>query len=161
MITGGPTPAAQQRPGRALIEGGGPVAGSMTTAAAAVVFDPAGAAVRLDQRLGGRLRPAAREAAELAAPREQVRAGAALAFAVEHGVTLARAGRPPRGDAFFTGRDGNRAAAATVAEAVVGAARRSAEERRVRHLGYLLAEGDCSPATEDELGLRTPAPAEA
>jgi hypothetical protein len=154
MITGVTTPADQQAPGRTLIEAGGPVAGSMTTAAAAVVFDPAGAAVRLDERLAACLRAAAGEAAELASSREQVRAGAALAFAVEHGVTLARAGRAPRGDAFFTGRDGHRAAAATVAEAVVGAARRSADERRVRHLGYSLAEVACSPDIDAELALR-------
>src|SRR3954454_3081179 len=145
MITGVTTPADQQAPGRTLIEAGGPVAGSMTAAAAAVVFDPAGAAVRLDERLAACLRAAAPEAAQLAAPREQVRAGAPLASAVERGVPLARAGRAPRGDAFFTGRDGNRAAAATVAEAVVGAARRSAEERRGGPRGYLVAQGGSSP----------------
>src|SRR4051794_5604936 len=159
MITGVTTPADQQLPGRALIEGGGPVAGSMTTAAAAVVFDPAGAAVQLDEWLAACLRAAAREAAELAAPREQVRAGAALAFAVEHGVALARAGRPPRGDAFFTGRDGNRAAAATVAEAVVGAARRSAEERRGGRPGGPPPPGGRAPPPHRAPAPRPPPPA--
>ncbi|MGY1625123.1 hypothetical protein ACI789_23210 [Geodermatophilus sp. SYSU D00965] len=133
--------------GRALLEAGAAVAGSMSRAAAAVVFAGAGPApaVRLDERLAACLRTAADEAAGIAVPRERARAGAVLAFAVEHGATLSRGGRRVRDDGFFTPRPGGRSAADEVTEAVVAAARAAADERRVRHLGYLLAEVAASP----------------
>ncbi|MGY1683178.1 hypothetical protein [Geodermatophilus sp. SYSU D01176] len=133
--------------GRALFEAGAAVAGTMTRTAAVLVYpDPGGrAAVRLEDRLARVLRAAADEAAAVAVPRERARAGAVLAFAVEHGVTLAHGGRPVRADGFFTPRSGSRSAADTVTEAVVAAARCSHDERRVRHLGYLLAEVAASP----------------
>jgi hypothetical protein len=138
-------------PGRDLIEAGGPVAGSMTGAAAALVFDGGARPVQLDARLATCLRAAADEAAGLSVPRERVRAGAVLAFAVEHAVALGRSGRSLRSDGFFAGRSGARAAAGEVVEAVVAAARRSADERRVRHLGYLLAEVSHSSDVDAEL----------
>ena len=133
--------------GRALFEAGAAVAGSMSRNAAMLVYpDPAGrAGVRLEDRLARCLRTAADEAAEVAAPRERARAGAVLAFAVEHGVAVARSGRPVRADGFFAPRTGGRSAADTVTEAVVAAARGSHDERRIRHLGYLLAEVTSSP----------------
>jgi hypothetical protein len=133
--------------GRALLEAGALVAGSMSRAAAAVVFPGSGpaTAVRLDDRLAGALRTAADEAAALTLPRERARAGAVLAFAVEHGASLAQGGRRLRDDDFFPPRAGGRSPADEVAEAVVAAACRSVEERRVRHLGYLLAEVAASP----------------
>jgi hypothetical protein len=133
--------------GRALLEAGAVVAGSMSRAAAALVFPGAGPApaVRLDERLAGCLRTAAEEATVLPLPRERARAGAVLAFAVEHAASLAGAGRPVRDDGFFTAGSGGRSAADEVTEAVVAAARASVEERRVRHLGYLLAEVATSP----------------
>ncbi|WP_448623598.1 hypothetical protein [Geodermatophilus sp. URMC 64] len=137
-------PVDEPAPGRALIESGSPVAGSMTGAAATLVFAPGSGAVQVDARLAACLRAAADEAAAVPVPRERVRAGAVLAFAVEHSVTLARAGRQLRGDPFFAGRGAVRAAAGQVVEAVVAAARRSTDERRVRHLGYLLAEAAVS-----------------
>jgi hypothetical protein len=129
-----------ERSGRALIEAGAPVAGSMCAAAAALVFEASSGAVQVDPRLAACLRAAAMEAAPISVPRERVRGGAVLAFAVEHAVTLARAGRRLRTDAFFAGRPGVRPAAGEVIEGVVTAARLSVDERRVRHLGYLLAE---------------------
>jgi hypothetical protein len=146
--------ALPEAPGRALIEDGAPVAGSMCTAAAAVVFE-SGGAVQVDPRLAAWLRAAATEAAELAVPRERVRAGAALAFAIEHGVTLSRSGRPLRNDPFFAGRPGARPASGEVIEGAVTAARFSVDERRVRHLGYLLAETACSPDLDADLIGRT------
>ncbi|MGY1616408.1 hypothetical protein ACI797_06635 [Geodermatophilus sp. SYSU D00691] len=146
-------PADQTAPGRALIEAGGPVAGSMTTAAAALVFERGTGAVQLDPRLAACLRAAAEEAAGLPVPRERVRAGAALAFAVEHAVTLGRSGRQLH-DGFFTGRSGVRSAAAEVVEGAVAAARRSVDERRVRHLGYLVAEVAFSADVDAELVAR-------
>jgi hypothetical protein len=131
--------------GRALIEAGTPVAGSMSRAAATVVFDPGSAAVQVDDRFAAALRTVATDAAAIPVERERVRAGAALAFAVEYAATVRRSGRSVRADGFFAERSGHRSAAEEAAEAVVAAARRSTDERRVRHLGYLLAEAAHSP----------------
>jgi hypothetical protein len=140
--------------GRALIEGGSPVAGSMSRAAATIVFEPAAAVVRVDPRFAACLRTVAADTAELPVGRERVRAGAALAFAVEYAATLGRANRPVRSDDFFAQRAGGRPIVDEIAEAVVAAARRSADERRVRHLGYLLAEVTHSADVDAELALR-------
>jgi hypothetical protein len=140
--------------GRALIEAGGPVAGSMSRAAATVVFEPSAAVVQVDDRFAACLRTVAVDAAQLPVGRERVRAGAALAFAVEYAATLGRANRPMRRDGFFSQRVGSRPVADEIAEAVVAAARRSDDERRVRHLGYLLAEVAFSPDIDAEVALR-------
>ncbi|MCW2700647.1 MAG: uncharacterized protein JWQ45_2182 [Blastococcus sp.] len=140
--------------GRRLIEAGAPVAGSMSRAAATVVFEPTAAMVWVDARFAASLRTVATDAADLPIGRERVRAGAALAFAVEYAATLDRSGRAVRGDAFFSERAGGRPLADDIAEAVVAAARNSADERRVRHLGYLLAEVAHSPDVDAELALR-------
>ncbi len=143
-------------PGRALIESGSVIAGSMTGSAATLVYQPADAALRLDDRLAGCLRDLADDLAGGALPRrEAARAGAALAFAVEHGVSLSRRERPVRADGFFTERAGGRVAGREVGEGVLLAARSSADERRVRHLGYLLAEVVCSPDVDAALADRT------
>jgi hypothetical protein len=145
------TTAEETADGRRLIEAGAPVAGSMAGAAAGVVFESGSAAVQIDPQWATCLRAAATEAAGIGVPRERVRAGAVLAFAVEHTVTLGRNGRSLRNDGFFAGRSGARAAAGEVLESVVGAARRSADERRVRHLGYLLGEVACSADLDADL----------
>jgi hypothetical protein len=148
------TATDETAPGRALIESGSPVAGSMTRAAATVVFEPAAAKVAVDDRFAIVLRTVATDAAESPVPRERVRAGAALAFAVEYAATLHRNGRTVRSDGWFTPRVGSRSAAVEVAEAVVATARRSTDERRVRHLGYLLAETVVSPDLDADLVAR-------
>jgi hypothetical protein len=140
--------------GRALIEAGSPVAGSMTRAAATVVFEPSAAVLQVDPRFAACLRTVAADAATLPVGRERVRAGAVLAFAVEYAATLGRGSRTVRGDTFFDHRPGGRPVGDEVAEAVVAAARRSADERHVRHLGYLLAEVAFSPDVDAELVLR-------
>lgn len=140
--------------GRALVEAGSPVAGSMSRAAATVVFEPSAAAVQVDERFATCLRTVADEAAALPVPRERVRAGAALAFAVEYAATLARNDRAVRSDEWFAPRPGHRSVAAEVTESVVAAARRSTDERRVRHLGYLLAEAAVSPDLDADLVAR-------
>ncbi|MGY2085714.1 hypothetical protein [Blastococcus sp. SYSU DS0539] len=145
------TAAEQTSTGRALIEAGRPVAGSMCSAAATVVFEPATARVQVHDRFAAALRTAAGEASGIAVERERVRAGAVLAFAVEYAATLHRTGRPARTDGFFAPRPGSRPVADELAEAVVDAARRSTDERRVRHLGYLLAEVSVSPDIDAEL----------
>ncbi len=134
------TASEQTSTGRALIEAGSPVAGSMCRAAGTVVFEPGSAKVAVDDRFATCLRTVADEAAGVPVPRERVRAGAALAFAIEYAATLQRNGRAARSDGWFDQPAGGRPAAAELAEAVVAAARRSTDERRVRHLGYLLAE---------------------
>jgi hypothetical protein len=141
----GVTATEETSTGRALIEAGRPVAGSMCRAAATVVFEPTAAMVQVDDRFAACLRTAAADAGAVPVPRERVRAGAALAFAVEYAATLHRNGRPVRTDGWFDPRPGSRSAAEELAEAVVAVARRSADERRVRHLGYLLAEAAVSP----------------
>src|SRR4051794_11153487 len=123
----------------------------MSRAAATVVFEPSSAAVRVDDRFAACLRAIADEAAAVTVPRERVRAGAALAFAVEYAATLHRTGRPVRSDGWFDARAGNRPVAEEVTESVVAAARRSTDERRVRHLGYLLAEAAVSPDIDADL----------
>jgi hypothetical protein len=140
--------------GRALIESGDPVAGSMSRAAATVVFDPSVAMVAVDERFAACLRTAADDAAAAPLPRERVRAGAALAFAVEYAATAHRGGRAVRADGFFDRRAGGRPISDEIAESVVSAARRSTDERRVRHLGYLLAEVALSPDLDGQLAVR-------
>ncbi|TFV50343.1 hypothetical protein [Blastococcus sp. TF02A-35] len=139
--------------GRALMEAGSPVAGSMSAAAAAVVFEPATARVQVDERFAAVLRTVAEDASGLIG-RERVRAGAALSFAVEYAATVHRNGRPVRTDRFFPPRPGSRPVAEELAEAVVAAARRSTDERRVRHLGYLLAEVTASADIDADLVTR-------
>jgi hypothetical protein len=156
MITGVDS-AAQDggTPGRDLVEAGATIAGSMTRAAAGIVFAPGEAVVQIDDRLADALRAAADDlAGSRPAARERARAGAVLAFAVEHSVLLSHAGRRVRTDGFFTEQAGGRIAAREVLEGVVGAARRSAEERRIRHLGYLFAEVVVSPDLDAPLTAR-------
>jgi hypothetical protein len=148
------TASEETTTGRALIEAGSPVAGSMCRAAATVVFEPSAAMVQVDDRFATCLRTVADETSSSPVPRERVRAGAALAFAVEYAATLHRNGRRARSDGWFDARTGGRPPAAELAEAVVAAARRSTEERRVRHLGYLLAEAAVSPDVDLELAGR-------
>jgi hypothetical protein len=140
--------------GRALVEAGSPVAGSMSRAAATVVFEPSAAVVQIDDRFAACLRDVAEDAGALAVSRERVRAGAALAFAVEYAATLHRTGRTIRSDDWFAARAGSRPVAQEVTETVVAAARRSTDERRVRHLGYLLAETAASPDVDTDLVAR-------
>ncbi|SDP58670.1 hypothetical protein SAMN05660199_04300 [Klenkia soli] len=142
-------------PGRSLIESGFGIAGSMTGSAATVVYSPADAALQLDDRFSGCLRDLADDLGGGALPqREAARAGAALAFAVEHGVSLSRRERHVRSDGFFAERAGGRVAAREVGEGVLLAARAAADERRVRHLGYLLAEVVFSPDVDAALAER-------
>ncbi|MGY1697796.1 MULTISPECIES: hypothetical protein [unclassified Geodermatophilus] len=135
-------------PGRALVESGELVAGTMARTAAALLFDDGSARVRLDDALAAWLRRTATAAdadpPPPVSPRARCRAGAALAFAAELSVTRAAEGRAVRTDGFLTAGPGGRAPADEVGEAVVLAAQAATEEWRVRHLGYLLAESAVS-----------------
>ena len=144
-----------RRPGQLLVESGEQIAGSMARSAAGMLFDAASSRMRLDSALATCLRRVAEDAAGLdqAFCREQIRVGAALAFAVELAVTRTAQGRTVRTDGFvLPGQD--RSAADEVAEAAVLAARTSAEEWRVRHFGYLVAEAAVSPDLDAGVVLR-------
>jgi hypothetical protein len=152
-----PEETRRPEPGRTLLEEGAAVAGTMARSAATVVFGPplgGTTAVRLDGRLAACLRGAATDAADLPLRRERVRAGAALAFAVELAVTRSGSGRAVRDDGFLTAGPGGRSPADELAEAVTLAARSVPEEWRVRHLGYLLAEAAVSPDLDPALVWR-------
>jgi len=141
-------------PGRELVETGELVAGSMSRAVAGLLFDPEHSALRLDERLASCLRDAATSTAELPLTWERARAGAVLAFVAELSVTRAHQGRAVRGDGFFHVSTAARSAAERLVEDVVQAARGTTEERRVRHLGYLVAEVVVSPDIDVALAAR-------
>jgi hypothetical protein len=141
-------------PGRALVETGELVAGSMSRAVAGLLFDPASSRLQLDDRLAACLRDAASSAADLTSTWERARAGAALAFAAELAVTRAHQGRPVRTDGFFSVRVAPRSDGERLVEAALQAARRTTEDRRVRHLGYLVAEVAVSPDIDAPLADR-------
>jgi hypothetical protein len=141
-------------PGRDLVETGELVAGSMTRAVAGLLFDPGTSPLRLDERLASCLRDAATSAAGLPLTWERARTGAVLAFTAELSVTRAHQGRAVRSDGFFSVSSAARSAAERLVEDVVQAARRTTEERRVRHLGYLVAEVAVSPDIDVALASR-------
>ncbi|MGY2081335.1 hypothetical protein [Modestobacter sp. SYSU DS0657] len=141
-------------PARSLVETGELVAGSMSHAVAALLFGDGPGAVRLDDRLAACLRDAATGAADLPLLWERARAGAALAFAAELAVTRGQQGRHVRRDGFFAATVATRSAAERLAESVLQSARRTPEERQVRHLGYLLAETAVSPDIDPGLATR-------
>ena len=144
----------ERAPGRDLVETGELVAGSMTRAVAGLLFAPETSALRLDERVASCLRDAASSAAELPLTWERARAGAVLAFAAELSVTRSHQGRPVRTDGFFSVSTAARSAAERLVEDVVQAARQTTEERRVRHLGYLVAEVVVSPDIDVALAAR-------
>jgi hypothetical protein len=144
----------QPAPGRALVETGEVVAGSMSHAVAGLLFEPSSSRLRLDERLASCLRDAATAAAGLTSTWERARAGAALAFAAELAVTRASQGRALRSDGFFSVRVAARSDGERLVEAVVQAARSTTEDRRVRHLGYLIAEVSVSPDIDPALAAR-------
>lgn len=141
-------------PGRALVETGELVAGSMSRAVAGLLFAPATSRMRLEETLAACLRDAASAAADLPSTWERARVGAALAFAAELAVTRSHEGRPVRTDGLFRDRTGARSDGERLVEAVVQAARATAEDRRVRHLGYLVAEVAVSPDIDAALAGR-------
>jgi hypothetical protein len=144
----------ERAPGRDLVETGELVAGSMSRAVAGLLFDPASSPLRLDERLAACLRDAATCAAELPLTWERARAGAVLAFVAELSVTRAHQGRAVRSDGFFSVSTASRSTAERLVEDVVQAARDTTEERRVRHLGYLVAEVAVSPEVDVALAAR-------
>jgi hypothetical protein len=145
--------------GRLLVESGELIAGSMARSAAAILFGTGSSRVRLDPELGSGLSRAATAAAGVLTEgrgfgRAPMRAGAAIAFAVELAVTRAAAGRITRTDGFLARGESDRSSLDELAEAVVLTAGSTVEEWRVRHLGYLIAEAAVSPDLDAGVVLR-------
>ena len=144
--------------GRLLVESGELIAGSMARSAATILFDAGSSRVRLDADLSSALcRAATAEAGVLVEGqgirREQIRAGAAIAFATELAVTRTSQGRTVRTDGVLTRGESDRSALDEIIEAVALAARATVEEWRVRHLGYVAAETAVSPDLDPDLVL--------
>jgi len=147
-----------------LIEGGSELAGAATGAAIGLLGGPGvaigGAVVgvaltRVLKRVGADLKQ------RLLGPREEVRIGAAAAFAGATIRELLDAGRTPREDGFFEAQDEERPAAEEVLEGVLLKARDAYEEKKVRLLGILYGQvafhSEISPAHANhliELGSR-------
>lgn len=141
-----------------LIEGGGELAGAASGAAIGLLGGPGGAIggavagvaiARVLKRVGADLRQ------RLLGPREEVRVGAAAAFA---GATIKEfldEGHTPRDDGFFEARGDERPAAEEVLEGVLLKARDAYEEKKVRLLGTLYAQvgfhPEISPAHANHL----------
>lgn len=70
--------------------------------------------------------------------REQVRAGAALSFAIQKVKENFDAGMAPREDGFFTTSVDDRSSADEIVEGALLVAQREHEEKKVRFVGYLL-----------------------
>lgn len=72
-------------------------------------------------------------------PREEIRVGAAIAFAIQQIDRNLKSGMIPRGDGFFDSSVSDRGAAVEVLEGVLKAAQQEHEEKKVKHLGFLYA----------------------
>jgi hypothetical protein len=126
-----------------LIETGSEIAGAASGAAIGLLGGPGGAVggavagvavARVLRRVGADLKQ------RLLGPREEVRIGAAAAFAGAAIKTLLEAGHTPRDDGFFEPRGDDRPAAEEVLEGVLLKARDAYEEKKVRLLGVLYAQ---------------------
>lgn len=147
-----------------LIEGGSELAGAASGAAIGLLGGPGGAIggavagvalTRVLKRVGADLKQ------RLLGPREEVRIGAAAAFAGATIQELLDAGLTPRNDGFFEAQAEERPAAEEVLEGVLLKARDAYEEKKVRLLGILYGQvafhSEISPAHANhliELGSR-------
>lgn len=94
---------------------------------------------------------AAELAARVLSPGERERAAAVVAIALARLCDNLSAGRPVRRDGFFGSPP--RSAGDEFAEAVLAAAARDPEERKLPHLGAMAANIACHPATDRALAL--------
>lgn len=142
-------------PGRELVATGADIAGSAAATAVGLLFaGPVGAiaGAALGPMVTEGIRRVTEEVAErVLGPRERARAGAAIAFAVQRLEQLAANGAKIRGDGFFDDLPSGRNAARETVEGVLLAARRSFEERKVRHLGYMIANIAVHPEVDPAL----------
>jgi hypothetical protein len=126
-----------------LIEGGSDLAGATAGAAIGLLGGPAGAlggaaagvvVTRVLKRVGADIKQ------RILGPREEVRIGAATAYATVAIDGALRSGEIPRQDGFFEpNEDGDRPAAEEVLEGVLIRARDSYEEKKVPLLGIFYA----------------------
>lgn len=141
-----------------LIEGGSELAGAATGAALGLLGGPvavvggavAGAAVgRVLKRVGADIKQ------RMLGPREEIRIGAAVAFAGDAIQQLVAAGRQPRNDGFFEPDETGHIPADEILEGVLLRARDAYEEKKVRLLGILFAKiafhPEISPAHANHL----------
>ena len=126
-----------------LIESGSEIAGAATGAAVGLVAGPLGVigGAALGAALGRVLKHVGAEIRQrVLGPREEIRVGAAAAFAGAAIAIALETGRQPRDDGFFETREGgDRPAAEEILEGVLQKARDAYEERKLRLLGLLYA----------------------
>lgn len=127
-----------------LIEVGTDIAGAAAGAALGLATAGAGGAILGAAAGPGLAYPLRRIASEVRSRflsrREQVRIGAALAYAVEETDRRLGLGQQPRADGFFSDEDSQgRTTAEEIVEATLLAAQREHEERKIRYQGRLLA----------------------
>jgi hypothetical protein len=142
----------------ALIDGGSELAGAASGAAIGLLGGPAGAfggaaagvvVTRALKRVGAGIKQ------RWLGPREEIRVGAAFAYAGEAIKGLLEAGHTPREDGFFDAHGDERPASDEVLEGVLLKARDAYEEKKVRLLGLLYAQvafhPEISPAQANHL----------
>ena len=128
---------------RSLIESGSDMAGAPAGAALGLIAGPAGviggaaggiAISRVLKNVGADLRR------RLLGPREELRVGAAAAFAGEAIREILDSGQQPRNDGFFETNGEDRAPAEELLEGVLLQARDAYEEKKIPFLGMLYAQ---------------------
>jgi hypothetical protein len=126
-----------------LVEGGSDLAGAAVGAAVGLLGGPvgivggaAGGAVlsRVLKRVGAELKQ------RVLGPREEMRIGAAAAYAGATIQAFLNAGQQPREDGFFDAPPGQRPASEELLEGVLLHARDAYEEKKVRLLGIMYAQ---------------------
>jgi hypothetical protein len=136
------TPEADEESGATLVGAGSEIAGSVAGAGVGLIFGPPGAmtgavvgplVTRALKKVLGDL------AGRRLSRRETARAGATAAYAAIEVAKLVQAGRTPRDDGFFDDSPDERSAAEEIADAVLMAAQRDAEEKKTQLLGTMLA----------------------
>lgn len=141
----------QDSAGRRLVETGQEIAGSVGGAAIGMLVGGAGGALAgaaAGPALAATLHWAVDEVGRrLLGRREAARAGAVAIYATHRLADLLSDGATIRDDGFFEDDPSGRNSGREIAEGVLLAARDSFEERKIPHLGYLLA----NLAVHDEL----------
>jgi hypothetical protein len=125
-----------------LIEGGSEIAGAVTGAAIGLIAGPPGAIAGSAAGVivtRGLKRVGAEVGQRWLSPRQQVRVGAGLAFALARIRERLSAGDSIRSDGFFESRPGHRSNAEELLEGVLLQVANSYEEARIQYIGRLYA----------------------
>lgn len=121
--------------GRKLLASGAAIFGNLL-ALSYPAGDPFTATV-----IGGSIQFALEEfGGRLLAKREGERVGGTLAFALQRIEQLMAAGYEPRTDGFFDENESGRSNAQELIEGVLTTAQREQEEKKIKHMSYLMAE---------------------